>query len=360
MTDLEAQRITALSDTVWRRGEGEGSRLAALRSALALEHPLAWALAQAVELLHPVSSAREEARQANERWARERGLPPHLWGDRVAARGPADPARPDRYWRTQRRRLEVALCRQWVWPRGALARIVQDREPVHLQVRALLWISEREQLCRLDADGQPRGLDGRVAQARALRLAHPAQRALRAQGRLLERVDGAEAPFPQLARERFGPEDLELDGTGWYRPRWREPLPLFRLLRDLRRIGGWRLTDGEDNGTVAGFFLHDARADLTALWRLMNPQDQPNYGYMLYGPFHPPDTAVRVGLLLLRGAWDRARIGWSYGWPPKRAPYFNIQPEHLCEPRDADPIFLSELLRDVWAVRAVEPRPAGA
>src|SRR5690606_29219412 len=157
-----------------------------------------WALAQAVELLHPVFSAREEARQANERWARERGLPPHLWGDRVAARGPADPARPDRYWRTQRRRLEVALRRQWVWPRGALARIVRDREPVHLQVRALLWISEREQLCRLDADGQPRGLDGRVAQARALRLAHPAQRALRAQGRLLERIDGAEAPFPQL------------------------------------------------------------------------------------------------------------------------------------------------------------------
>ncbi len=184
-------------------------------------------------------------------------------------------------------------------------------------------------------------------------MAHPTHPAMQAldQTRLLDLVDPTSAPFVQIARERFGPEALVLDPHGWHRPRWDQPLPLYRLMRQLRQRGGWRLTHGEDNGTVAGFFMSDERADLTALFRLMDEQDRPNYGYPVYGGHVSPDLAPRVGLLLLRGRWDRQRIDYSYQWPPNVRPY-GMQPHDWCAPGDADPLFLSEVLRDVWLASA--------
>ena len=184
-------------------------------------------------------------------------------------------------------------------------------------------------------------------------MAHPTHPAMQAldQTRLLDLVDPTSAPFVQIARERFGPEALVLDPHGWHRPRWDQPLPLYRLMRQLRQRGGWRLTHGEDNGTVAGFFMSDERADLTALFRLMDEHDRPNYGYPVYGGHVSPDLAPRVGLLLLRGRWDRQRIDYSYQWPPNVRPY-GMQPHDWCAPGDADPLFLSEVLRDVWLASA--------
>lgn len=125
-------------------------------------------------------------------------------------------------------------------------------------------------------------------------------------------------------------------------------------MSDLRRRLGWRLTQAEDNGTVAGFFRTDARAALTALWRMMNEKDEPAYGHPLYGGSRPPDHPLRVGLRMLHGRWDRSRIGWSYAWPPAKGTLDN-QMRELGAPIDADPIFLSEVLRDVWLASAGAP-----
>ncbi|MEZ4450340.1 MAG: hypothetical protein R3B09_12755 [Nannocystaceae bacterium] len=349
MSTTDPATIADLEAQIWRRARRSRDLLAGLRGAAAHDEPWAWALAQAVELVHPVHAMREEARAMNLRWAEARGLTPHLWADRVAAVWPEDPAHPERFRGVQRRRLERALRHQLPWPAEHLATIVRGGEALARWLRGLLWIDEGGALRWIDDEGRTRDLEGGEAPARELRIAHPTHQALRGldRGRIAAWIDPSAAPFPQVDRERFGPESVERDVHGWYRPRWSEPLPLFRLQCELRR-GGWRYTYAEDNGTIAGIFLADPRADLTALWRLMNEQDQPAYGcYMLYGGFPGPDVAVRVGLVLLRGPWDRRRLGWSYHWPPNRAPYTSIQEEHLVAPEDADPIFLSEVIRDL-------------
>lgn len=349
MSRPDPETIARLGALIWQNGRKVGELLQHLRLALMQEHPAAWALAQSVELAHPVFSLREEARQCNARWARERGLPPHLWADRVAALGPKDSAQAERFLRLQSRRLEASLRCQHVWPHEALAGVIRQKEPIQGLLLALLWVDEHERLCWLDEHGQPRGPTGNTLESSALRMAHPRDPALQGLdlSELRTRIDTTASPFAQIDREHFGPDSLTLDTHGWYRPRWDAPLPVYKLLNDLRRRLGWRLTQAEDNGTVAGFFLSDERAELTALWRMMNEKDEPEYGHPLYGGSRPPDYPLRVGLLMLRGRWDRSRIGWSYAWPPKKVS-FNNQMRELCAPIDADPIFLSEVLRDVW------------
>ncbi|MCB9705022.1 MAG: DUF4132 domain-containing protein [Myxococcales bacterium] len=353
MSTTDTATIADIEAQVWRRSRRGRDVLAGLRRAAACDEAWAWALAQSVEILHPVHVMREEAQAMSARWAEARGLAPHLWADRVAAAWPADEAHAGRFWRVQRARLEWALREQTAWPLDHLEALIRDREAIASALRGLLWIDAGDVIRWFDDQGRARDLDGEAAPAGSiLRIAHPAHPALRAleRGRLDGRVEPSAAPFPQLDRERFGPESLERDADGWLRPRWNAPVPLFRL-HELRR-GGWRFTDAEDNGTVAGIFLVDRRADQTALWRLMNRENRPHYGYPLYIDFDPPDLPIRVGLALLRGEWDRSRLGWSFGWPPKHAIFNPLQPDMLA-PEDADPIFLSEALRDVW--RASRP-----
>lgn len=198
----DPETIARLGALIWRRGGKAGERLQHLRTALGQEHPAAWALAQAVELAHPVFSLREEARRFNARWALARGLPPHLWADRVAALGPRDDAQTARFFRLQRWRLEAALRDQLVWPHEALAGVICKKEPTAGLLRALLWVDEHARLCWLDEHGQPRDAASHTLDSRALRMAHPRHPAL--QGRdlsaLRARIDTAAAPFAQLER----------------------------------------------------------------------------------------------------------------------------------------------------------------
>ena len=322
MSDPDCNKLTSLNTSIWERGRKEGERLAALRALLTFDHPLAWSAAQAVEIAHSMFSMREEARQGNTRWARERGLAPHLWADRVAASWPDIEIRerPDRFFHLQRRRLEIALRHQCVWPRSAIEQIIHDNEPIQEVMRALVWIDEGDQLCWFDEHAQLHDTKGEAIASRALRMAHPAQPIVQSlmqsldSSRLREWVDTTKAPFAQLERERFGPEWLELDRHGWYKPRWSEPLPVYKLMQYLRRRIGWRLTKPEDNGAVTGFYMYDERSNSTALWRMMNEQGEPrwHYSYMVYGGSLLPDHPLRVGLLMLRGHWDKSRLGSSF------------------------------------------------
>lgn len=359
MSTTDPATIAAIEAQVWRRARRARDLLVGVQRASAIDEPSTWALVQAVEFAHTVHAVREVARATNQRWAEARGLPPHVWADQVAATWPADPAHPERFERLQRRRLEWALRQQLVWPAEHLSRVVRGGGALARMFRNLLWIDEGEALRWIDDAGRTRDLAGGEVAATELRIAHPTHRAMRALDRAQAeaRIDPAAAPFHPLDRERFGPASLTRDESGWYRPNWPETVPVFRLFRHLRR-GRWRFTQAEDNGTVAGIFLHDARADLTALWRLMNPQDEPTYGYSIYGTLLSPDQAIRVGLLLLRGAWDRSRLRWSYGWPPRGLRNFGIQDEDLVAPEAADPLFLSEVIRDLWL--ASRPRDGAA
>ncbi len=349
----DPERIAAVAALVWRRPSRKDAHHRGLREAAAADRPWAWALFQAAEHAHPVHAVREEARAQNARWAESRGLEPHVWADRVAAAWPPDPAHPERFARVQARRLEAALRDQIVWPAAALAAIVRDREALAPAIRGLVWLDESDAPRWLDDAGRTRDFEDREVDAHVLRIAHPTHPALRAldRARVRDRIDPSHAPFPQLERETFGPDDLVCDAHGWHRPRWSAPLPLYRLLHDLRR-GGWRYTAAEDNGTIAGFYWIDRRADQTALWRIMDKEDRPNYGVLVYEGFHPPDLPLRVGLHILRGAWDRKRLNWSGPWPPNLRSY-GIQPTDLIPPGDADPLFLSEVLRDVWRASRV-------
>lgn len=344
--DSPSEEFNRLSARVWSRKTPEKEYLVAFRSALAYDHAASWALAQAVEIIHPIHALREEARLANARWAQHHGLPLHLWADRVAATQSRDD---ERFLRLQRRRLELALRRQSEWPLAALQQIIHHDEPIHDFIRALWWLDEHDRLCRFDERAVLWDASGSRCEANTLRLAHPAHATLGGMdiGLLQRQVNTAQAPFRQLDREVFRSDALRQDAHGWYRPTWDKPLPLYRLHQGLRRRGEWRYTRPEDNGTVAGFYLYDERAGQTALWRLMNERDEPRYGYMVYAGYHPPDLPLRVGLMMLRGAWDRSRIDWSYSWPPNKRSY-GIQPNHVCPLVEADSIFLSEVIRDVW------------
>lgn len=344
--DADSAELTRLSALIWSRKSSKREQLAAFRTAIGYDHPSGWAIAQAAEITHPMHTVREEALLTNARWAKDRGLPAHLWADRVAATQSRDDKR---FMRLQARRLEWALRRQSVWPLEALEQIIHHNEPIHTLIRSLGWLDEDDHICWLDERAVPRDLSGHACYAKALRIAHPAHAAL--QGcdfsRWQQRVDTNSAPFAQWNREVFRPDTLQQDAHGWHRPRWEEPLPLYRLHQDLRRNLGWRYTHAEDNGTVAGFYLYDERADQTALWRMMNQHNEPRYGYMVYTNFHASDHPLRVGLSVLRGSWDRRRINWSYAWPPNKRSY-GMQSHDLCALDEADPIFLSEVIRDVW------------
>ncbi len=342
--DPHSEEFSRLGLLVWSRKATNDEQLAAFRAIIVGDDPARWVLAQAAEFTHPVHAVREEARSASAQWAQRHGLPLHLWADRVAATQSRDDAR---FMRLQCQRLEWAFRRQHVWPHAALEQIIHHDEPIHSLVRALWWLDEHDRLCWLDERAVLRDLAGNDVQAKELRIAHPAHAAVKGISFLPQRIDTCNAPFQQWSREVFGADALQRDTFGWYRPRWEEPLPLYRIYQDLRRRGRWRYTHAEDNGTVAGFYLDDERANQTALWRMMDKSDEPRYGYMVYDGFHSPDMAVRVGLLILRGVWDRPRLDWSFAWPPNDRPY-GIQPKDLCPIDEADPIFLSEVVRDVW------------
>lgn len=341
-----AQARATLEGQLWQKDHSPHQRLELLDALLSTQELRAHQLAQRVAYEHPLPTLRAAAQAYNQRCADAAKLGLMAWADKVAAL----PHEPEELERLTRKRLEVALRQRQSWSLSELREVVCSKHPLAATLRALLWVNERGQRCSVDERGQPRDLHGEAIAARELTLAHPIDMDERELERWRARHQGLMAPpIAQLERMVFTATTLIEHEDAWARPSWPERLRPFTILSQLRDDGQWELTEPEDNGWIAGLYRYDARTDRTVLVRLMDSQDQARYGHAFYSGTYAnaPDYPISWGLILLKGRWDKQRLGGSYRWPPHFTPY-GLPRAAIIAPQDVDALFLSEVLRELY------------
>lgn len=342
------QRVS-LQRAIWQKGHAPHQRLELLHELLNRQDPSAHHIAQLVSYYHPLPALRAAARAHNQRWADAAKLSLMGWADAVAGQWqPIEPEEIARLEQLTTRRLDLAIRAQHAWSISELREVICSGHPLAQTLRSLIWANERGQWCMLDERAQPRNTHDEAIPARQLTLAHPIDAQTPALERWRLRCQGLVAPIQQLKRAVFTAEMLIEHEDSWYRPSWPERLRPFTIMRYLRHKKGWEFTAPEDNGAIAGLSLFDERSDQTVLVQLIGRADRPRYGQAFSTGAHQdePDYPIDWGLILLKGQWDRQRLGWSYKWPPN-FPAYGILRSDISPLRAADTLFLSEVLRDL-------------